>query len=60
LKDNGKRNKKIIEAVEEYGYRQCEIADYLSMYFTSVSSIMKEKREQRTFGRDNIFNKIMA
>ncbi|OGP29382.1 MAG: addiction module toxin RelE, partial [Deltaproteobacteria bacterium GWB2_42_7] len=45
LRDKGKRNKKIIEAVEKYGYRQREIADYLGMYFTSVSRIMKREGE---------------
>lgn len=36
------RNKKIIEAVNEYGYTQREIADYLGMHFTSVSRIARE------------------
>lgn len=37
------RDKKIVEAVEKYGYRQREVADHLGMYFTSVSRIMKRK-----------------
>ena len=36
------RNKKIGEAVENYGYTQREIADHLGLYFTSVSRIMRE------------------
>ena len=36
-----KRNKKIVEAVERYGYTQREVADHLGLYFTSVSRIMK-------------------
>lgn len=36
------RNKKIIEAVDGYGYTQREIADYLGMHFTSVSRIVRE------------------
>ncbi|MBI3398600.1 MAG: transposase [Deltaproteobacteria bacterium] len=41
LQDKVKRDKKIAEAVEKYGYRQREVADYLGMYFTSVSRILK-------------------
>lgn len=36
------RNKKIIEAVDGYGYTQREVADYLGMHFTSVSRIVRE------------------
>jgi putative transposase len=37
------RNKKIGEAIEQYGYTQREIAEHLGLYFTSVSRIMREK-----------------
>jgi hypothetical protein len=40
-----RRNKTIVKAVEEYGYRQREIADHLGMYFTSISRIVNEKKE---------------
>ncbi len=43
LKDKQKRNEKIGEAVERYGYSQREVADYLGMHFTSISRIMNEK-----------------
>lgn len=43
LRDRGKRDKKIVEAVEKHEYRQREVADHLGMYFTSVSRIMKRK-----------------
>jgi len=43
LKDIGKRNEKIQEAVQRYGYRQREVADYLDMHFTSISRILREK-----------------
>ena len=36
------RNKKIVEAVEQYGYTQREIADHLGLYFTSVSRLVKQ------------------
>ncbi len=36
------RNRKIFEAVFDYGYRQKEIADYLGMHYASVSRILKE------------------
>jgi DNA-binding transcriptional regulator LsrR (DeoR family) len=42
------RNKKIGEAVENYGYTQREIADHLGLYFTSVSRIMRERADQMT------------
>lgn len=38
------RNKKIYEAVFDYGYRQKEIADYLGMHYASVSRILKDVR----------------
>jgi hypothetical protein len=43
LKDIGKRNEKIQEAVQRYGYRQREVADYLDMHFTSISRILRKK-----------------
>lgn len=35
------RNKKIIKAIERYGYSQKEIADYLGMHYSTVSRLMK-------------------
>ena len=43
LKDIGKRNRKISEAVRRHGYRQREVVDYLEMHFTSISRILREK-----------------
>jgi hypothetical protein len=40
LRDLDKRNEKIEEAVEKYGYTQREVANHLRMHFTSVSRIM--------------------
>jgi putative transposase len=37
------RDRKIAEAVKEYGYTQREVADYLGMHFSSVSRIMRGK-----------------
>ena len=42
-RDKGKRDKKIVEAVFKFGYRQREIADHLGLYFTSVSRIIREE-----------------
>ncbi len=39
-RDIGRRNEKIVEAVEDYGYTQREIADFLGLHFTSISRIM--------------------
>jgi putative transposase len=43
LQDPEKRNSKITEAVEQYGYKQREVADHLGLHFCSVSRIMRER-----------------
>jgi putative transposase len=43
--DIRKRNKTIEEAVERYGYTQREVADHLGMHFTSISRIMRERKD---------------
>lgn len=40
--NKSERNRKIIEAVERYGYSQREISDFLGMHYTTVSRIMNE------------------
>ena len=40
--DIKKRNEFIYQAVYEYGYKQKEIADFLGLYFTSVSRIIND------------------
>jgi hypothetical protein len=35
------RDRKMAEAVEEYGYTQRKVADYLGMHFSSVSRIIR-------------------
>ncbi|MCL5023393.1 MAG: transposase [Nitrospirae bacterium] len=40
LKNTRKRDKKITEAVEKYGYTQRVVADHLGMHFTYVSQII--------------------
>ena len=37
------RNSRIKEAVNRYGYSQKEIADYLELYYTTISRIVNEK-----------------
>lgn len=37
------RNKQIKEAVNEYGYNQKEVADYLGLYYTTISRIVNDK-----------------
>ena len=41
--DTKKRNKIIILAVYEYGYKQKEVAAFLELYFTSISRIISEE-----------------
>ncbi len=43
--DIKKRNKLIILAVYEYGYKQKEVADFLGLYFTSISRIINEVKK---------------
>jgi REP-associated tyrosine transposase len=45
LHNTERRNKKIGEAVEQYGYTQRAVADHLGLYFTSVSRIMRERSD---------------
>jgi REP element-mobilizing transposase RayT len=37
------RNKRIKEAVNRYGYSQKEVADYLGLYYTTISRIVNDK-----------------
>ncbi len=41
--DKRRRDKRIVEAVEGFGYSQREVADYLGMHFSSISRIMRQK-----------------
>ena len=43
LRNKQKRDKKIAEAKERYGYSQKEVTDYLGMHFTSISRIMRRR-----------------
>jgi hypothetical protein len=40
----GKRRVAIVKAVEQYGYRQSEIAEHLGLHYSSVSRIAKGER----------------
>lgn len=42
LKDRQKRNRKIAEAVEKYGYTQRAVADHLGMHFTYISQLLRK------------------
>jgi len=44
LRNMDKRNEKIEEAFEKYGYTQREVADHLRMHLTSISRVMREKK----------------
>jgi hypothetical protein len=41
--DKRRRDKRVVEAVEGFGYSQREVADYLGMHFTSISRIMRQE-----------------
>jgi putative transposase len=51
MRSRGKRDRKMVEAVEKYGYKQREVADHLGMYFTSVSRILRQEEELRQMTR---------
>jgi len=42
------RNRKITEAVEQYGYTQRAVADHLNMHFTYISQIIKQQQRTQT------------
>jgi REP element-mobilizing transposase RayT len=44
LRDKSKRDRKIAEVIEKYGYTQRSIADHLGVHFTYVSRVLREKR----------------
>jgi putative transposase len=41
LKDKGKRDKKIVEAVDAYGYRQSEIARHVGTHYSTISNLLR-------------------
>ncbi len=47
-RDMGRRNEKVMEAVEGYGYTQREVADFLRLHFTSISRIMNKRNKMLT------------
>ncbi len=47
-RDMGRRNEKVVEAVEGYGYTQREVADFLGLHFTSISRIMNKRSKMLT------------
>jgi len=44
LLNKKERNKHIKEAVNRHGYSQKEIADYLELYYTTISRIVNDKQ----------------
>ena len=43
LRERGRRDQRVEEAVERHGYTQREVADFLGLHFTSVSRIMNQR-----------------
>jgi putative transposase len=48
LRNKLQRNRKIAEAVEQYGYTQRAIANHLKMHFTYISQIIKQQQKIQT------------
>jgi hypothetical protein len=47
LAEKRKRDRKIAEAIEKYGYTQRSIADHLGVHFTYISRILQGREEGR-------------
>jgi DNA-binding NarL/FixJ family response regulator len=43
LKDRKKRDRKMVEAIEKYGYRQSEIARHLGLHTSTVSNLVRSR-----------------
>jgi len=43
LREKGRKNEKVEEAVDRFGYTQREVADFRGLHFTSVSRIMNQR-----------------
>jgi REP element-mobilizing transposase RayT/DNA-binding CsgD family transcriptional regulator len=43
LKDRKKRDKKMVEAIEKFGYRQSEIARHLQLHTSTVSNLVRHR-----------------
>ena len=43
LRNKKKRDKKIAEAAERYGYSQKEVADYLGMHYSTISRLIRKE-----------------
>jgi REP-associated tyrosine transposase len=44
-RNKSQRNRKIAEAIEQYGYTQRAIADHLQMHFSYISQIVKQQQQ---------------
>ena len=47
MKDKRERDRKIREAVEEYGYAQKEVADHLRKHYSTISRLMGKEKISR-------------
>jgi hypothetical protein len=45
LREKGRRDGRIVEAIERHGYSQKEVADYLGMHYSTISRAVSAKRE---------------
>ncbi len=48
ISDKRARNRKIVEAINEYGYSQKEVADHLGMHYTSISILFNKTLKLKT------------
>jgi len=46
IKDKEERNRKIAQAVLEYGYSQTEIVRILGLHYSTISNLLREKQDQ--------------
>ena len=48
ISDKRARNRKIVEAINKYGYSQKEVADHLGMHYTSISILFNKTLKLKT------------
>lgn len=48
ISDKRARNRKIVEAINKYGYSQKEVADHLDMHYTSISILFNKTLKLKT------------
>jgi putative transposase len=49
LTDKEQRNQKVLEAIDKFGYSQKQVANFLSIHYSTISKLIKEIKEISKF-----------